>query len=430
MNESGHLSAASNGLNTRQGPDSHSAISQRVRRTIIAAILFVMALAVYLGTQFFPRIPDPLPEFFLALTAAMAVHLLDRLWLFRDTAESLDQLRNQIVANVATETGGLIGQLDERTKQAMNDIRNGIQHLIKRGLDRAYISETSDIPGIRGKLEISASIKRRGRVDGRAVCTFDELSHDVLHNQLLKASLIRLVRTDQIDSGLRRELSDLLLRFANVRTIALRNEAFRQVQLHSNNRFYRLLLSVCALLHRQMLPDSTGATYRFVDFSEEQLDTIFQSFVRNFFAHHQSIYRVSAERLRWQRTIANESVLSYMPTMMTDVSMESPTRKLVIETKFYEKTLRRHHRDDDKGKVNSSHLYQLFAYLQNLGVRDNRAIDGLLLYAQAEDELFLELNMFGHDIRIATIDLASSPESIGARLFRCAGIEVASQVAA
>ena len=31
-------------------------------------------------------------------------------------------------------------------------LRNGIQHLVKRGLDRAYISETSDIPGIRGKL--------------------------------------------------------------------------------------------------------------------------------------------------------------------------------------------------------------------------------------------------------------------------------------
>lgn len=125
-----------------------------------------------------------------------------------------------------------------------------------------------------------------------------------------------------------------------------------------------------------MLADSAAAAYRFAEFSPEQLETIFQSFVRNFFAHHQSIYRVSAERFRWQKTFANESALSYVPTM------------------------------------------------------DNRPVDGLLLYAQADDELFLDLNMFGHDVRVATIDLASSPEAIGSRLFKCAKVEFPNQAAA
>jgi 5-methylcytosine-specific restriction enzyme subunit McrC len=310
-------------------------------------------------------------------------------------------------------------------------LRNGIRHLLKRGLDRAYRSETNDIPGVRGKLEISATLKRKGKGDGRAVCTSDELTHDVLHNQLLKATLLRLVRTKRIGGELRRDLVDLLGRFENVGSIALRNEAFRQVQLHSNNRFYRLLLHVCALLHRQMLPDPSGeAAYRFADFTPEQLDVIFQSFVRNFFAHHQSAYRVSAERFRWQRTVATEATLSFMPTMMTDVSLESPTRKLVIETKFYGETLRRHHRSEQRATVNSSHLYQLFAYLQNLAIKDNRTVDGLLLYAQAERELLLDLNMFGHDVRVATVNLAAAPELIRSRLFECAKVEFASRAAA
>jgi 5-methylcytosine-specific restriction enzyme subunit McrC len=309
-------------------------------------------------------------------------------------------------------------------------LRNGIRHLITRGLDRAYISETSDIPGIRGKLEISASIKRRGRVDGRAVCTFDELSHDVLHNQILKATLLRLVKTNGLAAELRRDLIDLAGKFADVRSIVLRNEAFRQVQLHSNNRFYRLLLQVCNLLYRQMLPDPAGTAYRFADFSQEQLEVIFQSFVRNFFAHHQTDYRVSAERIRWQQTVADETTLRYLPTMLTDVSLESPTRKLVIETKFYGRTLRRHHLSEDKDTINSSHLYQLFAYLQNLSTRDHRTVDGLLLYAQAEEDLCLDLKMFGHEVRVATIDLSSSPEEIGARLFQCAKVELAERAAA
>jgi 5-methylcytosine-specific restriction enzyme subunit McrC len=307
---------------------------------------------------------------------------------------------------------------------------NGIRHLLKRGLDRAYTNETSDIPGIRGKLEISATLKRKGKGDGRAVCTFDELTHDVLHNQLLKATLLRLVRAGGIDDELRQQLLDLLGRFESVRTIALRNEAFRQVQLHSNNRFYRLLLHVCALLHRQMLPDPSGAAaYRFAEFSPEQLDTIFQSFVRNFFDRHQSTYRVSAERFRWQKTVAADATLSYVPTMMTDVSMESPTRKLVIETKFYGKALQKHHRSEERLTVNSSHLYQLFAYLQNLAAKENRAIDGLLLYAQAEREFCLDLQMFGHDVRVATVNLAASPEAIGSRLFECAKVDAAHRAA-
>jgi 5-methylcytosine-specific restriction enzyme subunit McrC len=324
------------------------------------------------------------------------------------------------------EAGAIdVGASDARIPEDLfaKILRNGIRHLLKRGLDRSYTSETSDIPGVRGKLEISATIKRKGKGDGRAVCTFDELTHDVLHNQLLKATLLRLVRAERIDNELRRDLSDLLRRFDSVRAIPLRNEAFRQVQLHSNNRFYRLLLQVCLIIYRQLLPEPTGAAYRFVEFSQEQLDVIFQAFVRNYFAHHQSSYRVSSERFRWQRIVADESAWAHLPTMLSDVSMESPTRKLVIETKFYGVTLSRHFRSEDKDRINSAHLNQIFAYLQNLAARDSRAVDGLLLYAQAEREFCVDIGMFGHNLRVATVNLASSPEDIGSRLFACAKVE-------
>src|ERR1700687_5131378 len=106
-------------------------VRQRLRRTIIATVLFVAALLAYLLSHFIPKIPEPLPDFFLALTAAMAVHLLDRLLLFRDTVESLDHLRRQIVGNVAKDTKALIGQLDEHTKDAMEEILASIQKSIE-----------------------------------------------------------------------------------------------------------------------------------------------------------------------------------------------------------------------------------------------------------------------------------------------------------
>jgi hypothetical protein len=127
-------------------------IRPRFIRTIIAAVLFATALGAYVISRLV-TFPEPLPDFFLALTAAMAVHLLDRLWLFRDTVETLDQLRTQIVGNVASDTEHLIGQLDTRTSDALNKILASIQKSIRSldamtssGIDRIYASreEASD----------------------------------------------------------------------------------------------------------------------------------------------------------------------------------------------------------------------------------------------------------------------------------------------
>src|SRR5262245_52265728 len=51
--------------------------------------------------------------------------------------------------------------------------------LIRRGLDRGYVAETQEIPGIRGRMDLSACVKTRAVTRARAVCTFDELVHDI-----------------------------------------------------------------------------------------------------------------------------------------------------------------------------------------------------------------------------------------------------------
>src|SRR5438445_386398 len=60
----------------------------------------------------------------------------------------------------------------------------GVTHLLKRGLDRAYVTEEDEIAGIRGRLDIGTSVKRTSFVRARAHCVFDELSADVPHNRV------------------------------------------------------------------------------------------------------------------------------------------------------------------------------------------------------------------------------------------------------
>ena len=60
----------------------------------------------------------------------------------------------------------------------------------------------------------------------------------MLHNQLLKATIRRLIRV----SGISRENADVLhslsRQLAEVRDIEITSRLFGQVQLHRNNKFY------------------------------------------------------------------------------------------------------------------------------------------------------------------------------------------------
>ena len=61
--------------------------------------------------------------------------------------------------------------------------------LVRRGLDRSYVDRTEEIPLLRGRIDFGESAKRQSLWRARMVCTFDELSADVLHNRILRSTL-------------------------------------------------------------------------------------------------------------------------------------------------------------------------------------------------------------------------------------------------
>src|SRR5262245_35394543 len=105
----------------------------------------------------------------------------------------------------------------------------GIDRLLRRGLDRGYLEAAEELAGVRGKCSLSATVKGNLLVRGRTLCQFDELSYDVLHNQVLKATLGQLLRTE-IDPKLRPAVRTAYLRLPQVRTVELSRRVFNSVQ--------------------------------------------------------------------------------------------------------------------------------------------------------------------------------------------------------
>ena len=213
-----------------------------------------------------------------------------------------------------------------------------------------------------------------GRV--RVACTTDDLSRNVLHNQIIKSTLLKLGRTDGVDPTQQDVIYGILRDLSEINPISFTSRDFGRIQLHGNNGFYSLLLRVCAMVHEALMPEPGKGSFRFRDVlaDPQTMGLIFQHFIRNFFRFEQNRYIVKGESFSWQIEQYYGWGHKLMPTMNTDTSLLSDDRVIIIECKWAAETLQR-------GKLRSDHLYQLSAYMRHYRHSGWPAsVEGLLLY--------------------------------------------------
>ena len=78
--------------------------------------------------------------------------------------------------------------------------------------------------------------------------------------------------------------------------------------------------------------------------------------------------------------------------------------RTIIETKFYREPFQK--RLSDRERLRSAHLYQLFAYLKNLRIREpSRKLGGILLYAGVGKEVSASFHLQDIEVSVRTLDL-------------------------
>lgn len=285
----------------------------------------------------------------------------------------------------------------------------GANHLLRRGIDRGYVPHREAIPGVRGRIDIAATVKSNTLAGARAVCEFDEFTADVPHNRILRATVRRLMRVPDLAPPLHDRLAALYLRLGGITDIRLTAAAFRAVQLHRNNRFYRFLLAVCRMIHEHLLVDESSGETQFRDFvrDERRMRRLFERFVRNFYRREQSAFKVKRSKFPW--VASGETEL--LPGMNTDVTLAGQGRVIVVETKYTASQFQEHF---GSKSIRSEHLYQLFAYLANMQKKlpgDKRA-EAILLYPRAGAGPSFRCEVHGHPLTVTTVDLSARWENI------------------
>jgi len=284
---------------------------------------------------------------------------------------------------------------------------NGMNHLLRRGLDQSYQTLEAELSSIRGRIDIDVSARRMLATHGKAYCHYDELSVNTLPNQIIKSTLRFLAGVPTLDRTLRGKLIAIYRSLHEIEDVQLNKFLFRRVQLHSNNRFYRFLLNICEMVQASWLVDEKTGQYKFRDFirDDKAMARLFESFILNFYKLELKDSDVRKERIQWAAKSGTDPDLAFLPGMETDISIRDANRTLIIDAKYYSKTFQSYY---DKDTIHSANLYQLFTYLKNLEPRggNDTTATGMLLYPVISKKLREKYEMSGHVINICTIDLS------------------------
>lgn len=299
------------------------------------------------------------------------------------------------------------------------------KRILKRGIDKNYIDYKNEFKGVKGKIDISATIKRNLLSKHKTVCSFDDFSSNILLNRILVSTIYKLTRTENLNKAIKNDLISIYRMLCGIEQIELTERLFKQIKLKRNNHFYGLVINVCKIIYENTLPSETAGRYLFSDFTrdEKKMNRLFEEFIRNFYKIEQNKFpSVKSENIYWNFTCSSPENINYLPKMITDISLENDDEKIIIDAKYYHETMVINNYGNEK--IRSNNLYQLFSYLLNQHKTDKtdeiykktKNATGILLYPTIEKEYDLEYKYDDHKVQIKTLNLNTDWQSIRTRL--------------
>ena len=288
-------------------------------------------------------------------------------------------------------------------------LSRGIGLQLKRGLYREYIDRTEDLSVVRGKINIPGMLRRRAVQKLYVTCEHDELSENNLFNQILKSTVSLLLRESDVEEKYKKELKREMLYLASVDTISLVNVKWNHIRFQRNNRSYRMLLAVCQLLAEGVLLTTEAGDFRLASYIDEQpMNRLYEKFILEYYAReyarHIAGFSAEPARIYWQ---LDDGYAELLPVMKTDITLTYGNKVLIIDAKYYKRTLQKNF---DVHSIHSANLYQIFTYVKNKDTELGNIpheVAGMLLYAKTEEELYPDnsYRMSGNRISVKTLDL-------------------------
>lgn len=326
-------------------------------------------------------------------------------------------------------------------------LKNHVSLQLKRGLNKNYNQHTDSLVTLRGKIDVSQSIKQLTMMKSQLVCHFDEFNENVKFNQIIKTAFIKLLRllknieNDKTKSknnikeysDLRKDIRNLLLYFNNVDVILDCRAIDWNISYNRNNQTYRTILLISKfILENDIIPveDPNAVSHELKPiFDDKSLENLYDDFLLQFYRKELSGKKgVNVHErqkiITWASLGTNEEYIKKLPQMRTDVYIENYDKNeiCIIDAKFYSKvTKKRNFKEnveedkdkEEKDKFISDNLYQINNYVQNEKInKSSSTVKGMLIYVEIDEPIAADYCLMGNNIFIRTVNLSNGEKKL------------------
>ena len=286
---------------------------------------------------------------------------------------------------------------------------------LKQGLHRSYINKKETLPLLRGKIDINGTIRNRIQHKTLISCEFDELSENNILNQALKTTICLLLTSKEVVHKRKVELRKLVMFFSNVDIIDANAIRWDLMHYQRNNQTYRMLMNICYFIIKGLIMTTESGEYRAPVFSDENMCKLYEKFILEFYRVHYPELRANADQIEWDIKKDNDSIISFLPTMRSDITLHKGDKTFIIDAKYYGHMMQKQF---EKYSIHSGNLYQIFTYVKNKDTKNEGKVSGMLLYAKTQEEVAPDMDAVfsGNRIMVKTLDLNQPFDNIKEQL--------------
>lgn len=296
-------------------------------------------------------------------------------------------------------------------------LAKGVAQQLKQGLYREYVTQHETLSVMRGKLDMPETIRNRIQRRQKLACEYDELSENNLFNQILKTTMHYLVKDNGVSNEHKIDLNKLLVFFDGVSLMDPSSIAWGRLHYQRNNKNYEMLLNICYFVMDGMLQTTDKGDYKMATFSDEHMARLYEKFILEYYRHHHTyLSEARAAQVKWDLVGENDdAMIRFLPIMQTDIFLRLNEKVLIIDAKYYGRTLQSQF---DKYTLHSGNVYQIFTYVKNQDKANTGNVAGMLLYAKTQEDITPDclFNMGGNQIGAKTLDLSRDFKLIAAQL--------------
>lgn len=117
--------------------------------------------------------------------------------------------------------------------------------IAKRGLYKEYVKvQDAELISPKGRIDVGKSVVQQTRLIGKLICSFDELSDNVTHNQIIKTILTHMLYNKNVTKDFIYMIQKELTNFNGIETLKIDNIDWKRIRYNNSNLRYKTALDL------------------------------------------------------------------------------------------------------------------------------------------------------------------------------------------